>query len=82
MLRWMICFVTALVGSPRVLELFRSNRVLKGGQLHWSLVTDSAAQCSFRVFSEIPLSIRMVSAAAQHEAYLMHTVLLVVTWCM
>lgn len=53
-------FNTLASGSPRVLELFRSNRVLKGGQLHWSLVTDSAAQCSFRVFSEIPLSIRMV----------------------
>ncbi|DBA95532.1 TPA: hypothetical protein ACH3X3_013388 [Trebouxia sp. C0006] len=53
-------FNTLASRSPKVLDLFRSNRVLKGGQLHWSAPASSTAKTSLRVFTETPLSVRMV----------------------
>ncbi|KAL0037272.1 hypothetical protein WJX79_009376 [Trebouxia sp. C0005] len=53
-------FKTLASRSPKVLDLFRSNRVLKGGQLHWSPPASSTATASLRVFTETPLSVQMV----------------------
>jgi len=50
----------AIAGSPKVLDLFRSNRVLKEGRLHWSAPASSTAKTSLRVFTETPLSVQMV----------------------
>lgn len=52
----------ACAGSPKVLELFRSNRALKGGRLHWAL-PDCAPQSSRRVFNDCPLTVQMVGSA-------------------
>ncbi|KAL3149929.1 hypothetical protein ABBQ38_013292 [Trebouxia sp. C0009 RCD-2024] len=45
--------------SPKVLELFRSNRVLKAGRLHWAL-PDCTPHSARRVFSDSPLTVQMV----------------------
>ena len=49
----------ACAGSPKVLELFRSNRVLKAGRLHWA-IPDCAPHSARRVFSDSPLTVPMV----------------------
>ena len=47
-------------GSPSALDLFRSNRVLQQGRLHWSSPGKSTPHSPRRVFSETPLSVQMV----------------------
>lgn len=49
----------ACAGSPKVLELFRSNRVVKAGRLHWAIL-DCAPHSARRVFSDSPLTVPMV----------------------
>lgn len=54
----------AYAGSPKVLELFRSNRVLKGGRLHWAVPGCGALPgTARRVFSDNPLTVQMVRSA-------------------
>lgn len=56
---WRQRFNAVVARSPKVLELFRSNRALKGGRLHWAL-PDCAPQSSRRVFNDCPLTVQMV----------------------
>lgn len=53
---------STFAGSPKVLELFRSNRALKAGRLHWA-VPGSAPHSARRVFSDSPLTVQMVRLA-------------------
>lgn len=59
----------AFAGSPKVLELFRSNRVLKAGHLHWA-VPGSAPHSARRVFSDSPLTVQMVRIMLVTDALL------------
>ena len=59
---WSHLAVSCYTGSPSALDLFRSNRVLLRGHLHWSEPSSATLpQAPRRIFAETPLSVQMVS---------------------